>query len=100
MAHAYRTVLGRPPREREQALALEFVGGAADGENREAAWAQLQQRSAGWGLAVLALPGYWITLSLSTADLLATTLLRSIILACNVSRRRAKKRYFNRVSSV
>ena len=38
-------------------------------------WAQLQQRSPGWGLAVLALPGYWITLSLSTADLLGTTLL-------------------------
>ena len=40
-----------------------------------AAWAQLQKRSEFWGLAVLALPGYWITMSLSTADLLATTLL-------------------------
>jgi hypothetical protein len=39
-----------------------------------ARWAQLEQRSP-WGLAVLALPGYWITLSLDTADLLATTLL-------------------------
>jgi hypothetical protein len=35
----------------------------------------MQQRSTQWGLAVLALPGYWITLSLDTADLLATTLL-------------------------
>jgi len=40
-----------------------------------AAWAQLEQRSPQWGLAVLALPSYWITLSLDTADLLATTLL-------------------------
>jgi len=38
-----------------------------------ARWAQLEQRSPQWGLAVLALPGYWITLSLDTADLLATT---------------------------
>ncbi|MFZ9270148.1 MAG: glycosyltransferase family 4 protein [Prochlorococcaceae cyanobacterium] len=48
-----------------------------------AAWAQLQQRSAGWGLAVLALPGYWITLSLSTADLLATTLLLAAALTAS-----------------
>ena len=40
-----------------------------------ASWAQLEQRSPQWGLAVLALPSYWITLSLDTADLLATTLL-------------------------
>lgn len=39
-----------------------------------ARWAQLHQRSPQWGLAVLALPGAWITLSLDTADLLATTL--------------------------
>jgi glycosyltransferase involved in cell wall biosynthesis len=46
-----------------------FAGGLV------ARWAQMQQRSTQWGLAVLALPGYWITLSLDTADLLATTLL-------------------------
>lgn len=46
-----------------------------------ARWAQLQQRSPQWGLAVLALPGYWITLSLNTADLLATTLMLSAALA-------------------
>ncbi|MEI6828782.1 MAG: hypothetical protein WCK64_02875 [Synechococcaceae cyanobacterium ELA445] len=40
-------------------------------------WAQLHQRSPQWGLAILALPGFWITLSLDTADLLATTLLLS-----------------------
>lgn len=40
-----------------------------------ASWAQLHQRSPQWGLAVLALPGYWITLTLNTADLLATTLM-------------------------
>lgn len=40
-----------------------------------ASWAQLEQRSPQWGLAVLALPSYWVTLSLDTADLLATTLL-------------------------
>ena len=46
-----------------------------------ARWAQLEQRSAQWGLAVLALPSYWITLSLNTADLLATTLMLSAALA-------------------
>lgn len=40
-------------------------------------WGRLHHRSTWWGLAVLALPGYWITLSLDTADLLATTLLLS-----------------------
>ena len=43
-----------------------------------ARWAALQQRSCQWGFAVLALPGYWITLSLDTADLLATTLLLAL----------------------
>lgn len=38
-------------------------------------WAQIHQRSPQWGLAVLALPGYWVTLSLDTADLIATTLM-------------------------
>lgn len=46
-----------------------------------ARWAQLEQRSPQWGLAVLALPAYWITLSLNTADLLATTLMLSAALA-------------------
>lgn len=40
-----------------------------------ARWAQLEQRSPRWGLAVLTLPAYWITLSLDTADLLATSLM-------------------------
>lgn len=44
-------------------------------------WAQLEQRSPQWGLAVLALPGYWITLSLGTADLLATALMLAAALA-------------------
>jgi hypothetical protein len=46
-----------------------------------ARWAQLEQRSPQWGLAVLALPAYWITLSLNTADLLATTLMLMAALA-------------------
>jgi hypothetical protein len=46
-----------------------------------AQWAQLEQRNPRWGLAVLALPGYWITLTLSTADLLATTLLLAAAVA-------------------
>ena len=46
-----------------------------------AGWTQLEQRSPQWGLAVLALPSYWITLSLDTADLLATTLLLASALA-------------------
>lgn len=43
VAHAYRALLGRPPRERERTLALDFVAGAAGDEGREAAWAQLHQ---------------------------------------------------------
>jgi hypothetical protein len=54
------------------------IGGAATVVAR---WAQLEQRSPQWGLAVLALPAYWITLSLNTADLLATTLMLSAALA-------------------
>ena len=46
-----------------------------------ARWAQLEQRSPRWGFAVLALPGYWITLSLGTADLLATTLMLAAAVA-------------------
>ncbi|MFM9081534.1 MAG: DUF1553 domain-containing protein, partial [Opitutaceae bacterium] len=41
VAHAYRVLLGRPPRERERTLALDFLAGATGGEAREAAWAQL-----------------------------------------------------------
>ena len=51
-----------------------------------ARWAQLHQRSPQWGLAVLALPGYWITLSLDTADLLATTLMLSAAVAWHEQR--------------
>ncbi len=46
-----------------------------------ACWSQAEQLDVRWGLAVLALPGYWITLSLSTADLLATTLLLATAVA-------------------
>jgi hypothetical protein len=51
-----------------------------------AQWAHLEQRNPRWGLAVLALPGYWITLTLSTADLLATTLLLAAALAWRQAR--------------
>jgi len=51
-----------------------------------AAWAQLEQRSPQWGLAVLALPSYWVTLSLDTADLLATTLLLASAVAFRAQR--------------
>ena len=51
-----------------------------------ASWAQLEQRSPQWGLAVLALPSYWITLSLDTADLLATTLLLASAVAFRAQR--------------
>jgi glycosyltransferase involved in cell wall biosynthesis len=54
-----------------------------------ARWAQLEQRSPQWGLAVLALPGYWITLSLNTADLLATSLMLAAALAWKQQRLRA-----------
>jgi len=51
-----------------------------------ASWAQLEQRSPQWGLAVVALPSYWITLSLDTADLLATTLLLASAVAFRAQR--------------
>ena len=51
-----------------------------------AGWAQLEQRSPQWGLAVLALPSYWITLSLDTADLLATTFLLASAVAFRAQR--------------
>jgi hypothetical protein len=54
-----------------------------------AGWAQLEQRSPQWGLAVLALPSYWITLSLDTADLLATTLLLASAVAFRSQRQGA-----------
>lgn len=37
-----------------------------------ALWAQQHQLTPQWGFAALLLPGYWVTLSLDTADLLAT----------------------------
>ena len=46
-----------------------------------ARWAQLQQLNVRWGLAVLALPGYWVSFSLGTADLLCTTLILAAALA-------------------
>jgi len=57
-----------------------------------ACWAQLQQRSPWWGLAVLSLPGAWITLTLSTADLLSTSLL--IGAAVSVQQRRLSRLVF------
>ena len=54
-----------------------------------ARWAESQQRSARWGLAVLALPAYWITLSLDTSDLLATTLMLSTAVSWQQGRLRS-----------
>jgi hypothetical protein len=62
-------------------LGLLNVGCIASAAGLVAQWAQLEQRNPRWGLAVLALPGYWITLTLSTADLLATTLLLAAAVA-------------------
>jgi len=62
-------------------LGLLNVGCIAGAACLVAQWAQLEQRNPRWGLAVLALPGYWITLTLSTADLLATTLLLAVAVA-------------------
>jgi glycosyltransferase involved in cell wall biosynthesis len=62
-------------------LGLINVGCIAAAAALVAQWAQLEQRNPRWGLAVLALPGYWITLTLSTADLLATTLLLAAAVA-------------------
>jgi len=42
-AHACRIVLGRPPRERERALARDFLAATPPGEAGAAAWAQLVQ---------------------------------------------------------
>jgi glycosyltransferase involved in cell wall biosynthesis len=62
-------------------LGLLNVGAIALAAGLVAQWAQLEQRSALWGLAILALPGAWISLSLDTADLLATMLLLATALA-------------------
>jgi hypothetical protein len=43
VAHAYRTLLGRAPREREQRIARDFLAGAKGAEERAAAWAQVHQ---------------------------------------------------------
>jgi hypothetical protein len=71
---AWLTGLGQPPLI-TWTLGLINVACIAAASSLVAQWAQLEQRNPRWGLAVLALPGYWITLTLSTADLLATTLL-------------------------
>jgi hypothetical protein len=67
-------------------LGLLNVGCIAGAAGLVAQWAQLEQRNPRWGLAVLALPGYWITLTLSTADLLATTLLLAAAVAWRQAR--------------
>jgi hypothetical protein len=67
-------------------LGLLNVACIASAAGLVAQWAQLEQRNPRWGLAVLALPGYWITLTLSTADLLATTLLLAAAVAWRLSR--------------
>ena len=56
-------------------------------------WASHYQYSPIWGFAPLALPAYWITLTLDTADLVATTLLLSTAYAWLL-----KKRYFGSAS--
>ena len=52
-----------------------------------ALWAQQHQRSPQWGFAALLLPGYWITLSLDTADLLATVGLLAVAVTWSAQRR-------------
>jgi hypothetical protein len=77
---AWATGLGQP-QVIIWTLGLLNVGCIAGAAGLVAQWAQLEQRNPRWGLAVLALPGYWITLTLSTADLLATTLLLAAAVA-------------------
>ena len=77
---AWLTGLGQP-RLITWTLGLINVVCIASAATLVAQWAQLEQRNPRWGLAVLALPGYWITLTLSTADLLATTLLLAAAVA-------------------
>jgi hypothetical protein len=77
---AWATGLGQPQLI-VWTLGLLNVGCIAGAAGLVAQWAQLEQRNPRWGLAVLALPGYWITLTLSTADLLATTLLLAAAVA-------------------
>jgi glycosyltransferase involved in cell wall biosynthesis len=77
---AWVTGLGQP-RLITWTLGLINVVCIASAATLVAQWAQLEQRNPRWGLAVLALPGYWITLTLSTADLLATTLLLAAAVA-------------------
>ena len=77
---AWLTGLGQP-RLITWTLGLINVACMAAAAGLVAQWAQLEQRNPRWGLAVLALPGYWITLTLSTADLLATTLLLAAAVA-------------------
>ena len=82
---AWLTGFGQP-RLITWSLSLINVACIAAASGLVACWAQLEQRHPRWGLAVLALPGYWITLTLSTADLLATTLLLAAALAWRSAR--------------
>ena len=52
-----------------------------------ALWAQQQQLTPQWGFAALLLPGYWVTLSLDTADLLATVGLLAVGVAWSAHQR-------------
>jgi len=50
-------------------------------------WAQQHQLNPQWGFAALLLPGYWITLSLDTADLLATVGLLAVAVTWSAKER-------------
>ncbi len=54
-----------------------------------ALWSQQHQRTAQWGFAALLLPGYWVTLSLDTADLLATLSLLAVAVTWTAKQRGA-----------
>ena len=82
---AWLTGLGRPSWI-TWSLGLVNVACMAFSAGQVAEWARLEQRNPRWGLAVLALPGPWITLTLSTADLLATTLLLAAAVAWKQAR--------------
>ena len=67
-------------------LSLLNVIGIACAAGLLAHWAQLEQADPRWGLTVLALPGYWVSFSLSTADLWSSTLLLAAALAWRQAR--------------
>ena len=52
-----------------------------------ALWAQQHQLTPQWGFAALLLPGYWVTLSLDTADLLATVGLLAVAVTWTAKQR-------------